>query len=120
MNDDYSHACYFADNDTTVYDGPLIETAAALPDAIEWLLKNNRCGDWNSQEKKHVLLEGIVEKDGTITNVKVVKSCKVDRLDREALRLVKSARYTPAKANGGKTVRSRYHIYIPFPPDRKP
>ncbi|GHT58765.1 hypothetical protein AGMMS50239_03960 [Bacteroidia bacterium] len=77
---------YYADEDTTVYDGPMLDSTAALPDAIYYFIKNNKYKDWDKNDKRRVMITGIVEKDGTITNVSIVSSSKVDKLDKEALR----------------------------------
>lgn len=63
------------------------------------------------QGKVHV--EFVVEKDGSITGVRIAKGVS-DDLDKEALRLVrKMPRWNPAK-NNGKVVRSRCRLPINF------
>ena len=62
-----------------------------------------------------VMVSFIVEKDGTITNPKIIRS--VDPLlDREAIRLILSMpRWIPGKQNG-KPVRVRYSLPVTFRP----
>lgn len=61
----------------------------------------------------HVVVSFIVEKDGSISNVSVVR--QVDpSLDREAKRVVKSMpRWNPGKQNG-KAVRTAYRVPVSF------
>lgn len=60
-----------------------------------------------------VVIEVIVEKDGTLSNHKIIKSAH-PALDKEALRLVKSMpKFTPAEQNG-KNVRVKYLLPINF------
>ena len=55
----------------------------------------------------------IVEKDGTISNAKVVRSVEPS-IDQEALRIVKSMpKWTPGKQNG-KPVRVKYNMPVVF------
>jgi len=55
----------------------------------------------------------VVEKDGSITNVKVVKTVE-ESLDAEALRLVKNMpRWIPGRQNG-VPIRVRYHVPVYF------
>ena len=60
-----------------------------------------------------VRIHFIVEKDGTLTNVKVPESVH-PALDAEAIRLIKAMpKWTPAQLDG-KAVRSKMIITIPF------
>lgn len=60
-----------------------------------------------------VICEFIVEKDGSISNVKVVKSVD-DDLDKEALRLINAMpKWRPGKQNG-KTVRCYFTMPVTF------
>lgn len=105
---------YQTDNDTTVYDGNTYDVPAELPDAISYFLKNNKYKEWKETDKTFVALQGIVEKDGTITGVNVRKSSDITVLDEEAVRLIKSAKYIPAKYKN-KNVRSKFTILVHFP-----
>ncbi len=56
----------------------------------------------------------VVEKDGSITDVNVVKSSGNDLLDQESVRVVKSMpRWNPGK-QGGKAVRVRFTLPVMF------
>jgi TonB family protein len=116
-NPERSHAAAYApmDPDTTVYSGLDVMTAE-LENATAWLRANNRYNDWGKSDRKLTVLQGIVEKDGSISNVRIFRSSGVKHLDAEALRLVKSAGYKPAMRQG-KPVRSKYSVVIPFPAD---
>ena len=60
-----------------------------------------------------VVVSFVVEKDGSISDTKVVKSV-YPSLDKEALRIVKGMpKWLPGKF-GGKSVRVRYSIPVPF------
>lgn len=60
-----------------------------------------------------VTISFVVEKDGSVTDVKVAKSVDPS-LDKEALRVVKSMpRWTPGKQNGA-TVRVKYNVPVNF------
>jgi TonB family protein len=108
----HGYAEYTSDDDTTVYNEP--DQTAMLPDAVNYFRQNNKFKDWNANDRKNVVLQGIVEKDGTITNVKILRSSKVKELDDEALRLIKSAKYAPGEMER-KAVRSKFTIGVPFP-----
>lgn len=62
-----------------------------------------------------VLVQFIVEKDGSISNVKIMKSI-FPSLDEEAIRLIKGMpRWNPGKQKG-KAVRVKYTIPVSFHP----
>ena len=64
-------------------------------------------------EQGRVFLQFIVEKDGSITNVKVDRGVSID-LDREAKRVIqRMPRWIPGQVNG-RNVRSRCRIPINF------
>lgn len=104
---------YQVTNDTTVYSGLNLDSTAELQDAINYFRNNNKYKDWK-EANTLVVLRGIVEKDGTITGVKIRRSSNVEILDKEALRLIKSAKYNPGTIKG-KTVRSDFDIVVRFP-----
>ena len=65
------------------------------------------------KEEGRVTLTYIVEKDGSISNIEVVRSVSPS-LDAEALRVIKSMpKWTPAK-NKGKIVRVSYTVPVTF------
>jgi len=103
----------FAHNDTTIYDIPT--NTAQLPDDITYFKQNNKYKDWDKNNSKVVILQGIVEKDGTISRVRILRSSNEKKLDEEALRLIKSAQYIPGKNAKGEDVRSKFSILVHFP-----
>lgn len=88
---------------------------AKLENAIEYLRANNKYKDWDAKDKKRVVLEGIVEKDSTLTNLKIRRACGVKELDEEALRLIKNKKISPGKDDNLNIIRSEWAIVIPFP-----
>ena len=55
---------------TTIYEMP--DNTAVLQDGSNYFLTNNKYRDWNEADRKRVVIQGVVEIDGTITDVKVV------------------------------------------------
>jgi len=82
---------------------------------LEYLAKNVKypvVAEENGVQGR-VILTFIVERDGSITNIKVVKSVDPS-LDKEAIRVVKSMpRWVPGKQNGSP-VRVEYSVPIVF------
>ena len=76
----------------------------------------------NAQGK--VYCEFVVEKDGSLSNIKVVRSAKNEWLDREAVRVITSMPNWKAGTMKGQAVRARYVIPVIFkiqtPPTRQP
>lgn len=80
-----------------------------------WVLENLQYPEISMEmgEQGKVFLKFIVEKDGTITNVEVIKGVSRD-LDNEAKRLMRSMpRWKPAESKGLK-VRSTYSMPLNF------
>ena len=102
-----------AANDTTIYEAP--SPTAELPDAMTYFRQNNKFKDWDKNNSKVVILQGIVEKNGTISDVRILRPSNVKELDDEALRLIQSAKYTPGKNPQGEDVRSKFTIPVYFP-----
>ena len=80
-----------------------------------YLLKNLKypkvAKEYNTQGK--VRVEFVVEKDGSLTNIKVTESLTPET-DAEAIRLIqKCPRWTPGMAQG-KPVRVRYTVPVKF------
>ena len=101
----------------TVYD--MVEELPGYPGGMEELMKflqEHVKYPKAAQEKGtegRVLVQFVVEKDGSITNVKKVKSVSPE-LDAEALRVVKSMpNWTPGKQRG-EAVRVKFTIPIVF------
>ena len=81
-------------------------------------VKNNRDGSLlqNDNKPSRVILEVIIEKDGRITNAKVVKSIDSSH-DNDALRIIrKMPKWTPAKQNGNTV---RFKMLIPISYNKK-
>ncbi len=105
------------DDTKKVYD--VVEKMPAYPGGIQALMKflqeNVNYPD-KAQEKNvqgRVIVSFIVEKDGSITDVEVIRSVDPS-LDAEALRVVKSMpRWIPGKQNG-VPVRVKYNVPISF------
>ena len=82
---------------------------------MEYLAENTRYPKEFEESCIHgrVIVTLVIEKDGSITNVKVVRSLD-PRLDEEAVRIVSSMpKWYPGKQNG-VTVRVRYIIPVTF------
>ena len=99
--------------DTTIYDLPT--NTAELVDAITYFRQNNKFNDRDKNDSKLVVLQGVVEKNGTISDVKILRPSNITELDDEALRLIKSAKYAPGKNSNGEDVRSKITIPVQFP-----
>ena len=88
------------------FPGGLSELKKYLVENVQYPLQEEH---WNGT----VLVEFIVETDGSITNVKVIHSVH-PRLDAEAVRLIKGMpKWIPAE-NNGEPVRAYYNIPIQF------
>ena len=59
-----------------------------------------------------VYVQAVVNKDGTVREAKVIRG-KGSGLDKEALRVVEQAEFTPAKYNG-EAVPARKTLFVPF------
>ena len=78
-------------------------------------VRNNRDGSLllNDNRPNRVIIEVIIEKDGSIANAKVVKSIDLSH-DNDALRIIRNMpKWTPAKLNG-KTIRHKMLIPISY------
>ena len=91
------------------------EFPGGMPALMSWLSKNLQYPQ-SAQENNvqgRVIVRFVVEKDGSIGNVNIVKGVDKD-LDREALRVVKKMqKWQPAK-NNGVTVRSYFTLPVTF------
>ena len=66
-----------------------------------------------AKEQGRVVVQFIVEKDGTVTGVKTVRSV-TPALDAEAVRVIKAMpKWTPGK-QGGQPVRVNYNVPVSF------
>ena len=78
-----------------------------------YLEENLQWPDVESCVQGRVTVSFMVERDGTISDVKVVRSLD-PAFDEEALRLVKNMpRWNPASLNGER-IRQRFYLPIPF------
>ena len=90
---------------------------ASLTDWESYFRTNNKYKNWDSKDEKMVLINAIIEKDSTATQVKVVgKGCGVKELEEEAVRLIKAAKVSPASDEHGNLLRSNWFIPVYFPP----
>lgn len=84
-------------------------------DLMQYLSQNIRYPK-NSQKKGEqgrVIVQFIVERDGSVRDAKVVRSVSKD-LDKEALRVVRQMpKWTPGKKDG-KAVRARFTLPVTF------
>ena len=93
------------------------ETPTIKGNPKEYFRKNNKFKDWDANDPKKVLLEYIVEKNGTASNIEIKKSSGNKELDDEALRLIKEAVYLPGTNLDGEPIRcGNTVIYVFFPP----
>lgn len=107
----------YSQSDDDVYS--LVEEAAQFPGGQTEMLKYLQTNLQYPEEAKandvhgRVIVSFIVEKDGSLSNVKVMKSLG-SGCDEEAIRLVNSMpKWKPGK-NGGKEVRARITIPVSF------
>jgi len=78
----------------------------------EWIQKNQKKPEGDKIGRCYVNF--IVEKDGSLSEIKVVRSAGDEKLDEEAVRLMKTMpRWNPGKLRG-KYVRCRFRLAIPF------
>ena len=100
----------YAPAQTDLGDNPLnFHTVEDLPkfpggavEMMKWLTKNLRYPSDAQRNKKEgkVVVQFIVNKDGTMSDLKVVKSAQYASLDREALRVMrKMPKWTPGVQN---------------------
>ncbi|MBR5391546.1 MAG: TonB family protein [Prevotella sp.] len=105
--------------DTKVYDVP--ETMPEFPGGTQALMEYIRNNiKWPSDEpdiQGRVIVSFVVEKDGSVSNAKVVKSVH-PAFDAEALRVVNGMpKWTPGKQNG-EPVNTKYVMPVTFKSDQ--
>lgn len=62
-----------------------------------------------------VITQFIVEKDGSLSDIKVIRKGKLPSLDAEALRVVKTLpKFTPGRNEEGQPVRVKYTLPVNF------
>ena len=115
-------------NDTTTYVGLQTNNNTKIPDCTidswpkflggdkafyRFLAKNLKWPKTNEDIQGKVIVSFIVEKNGTLTHIIIVRSLGI-LFDKEALRVIKLfPHWKPAKING-KPVRSKFYIPIQF------
>lgn len=103
------------EEDTTIYASASdVETTAILENAQAYFRMNNKYKDWDQKDKKTVIVQCVVEKDSTASNIQV-RGCGNKELDNEAIRLIKEAKITPAEKGNRMLVRSLWTILVHFP-----
>lgn len=79
---------------------------------IEWIQRNQKKPEGDPVGR--CILNFVVEKDGSLSEIKVLRSSGNEKMDEESIRLIKTMpRWTPGKLNGEK-VRCRYTLRIYF------
>jgi TonB family protein len=101
-------------NKNKVYD--FVEEMPSFPGGLEamfeWIQRNQKKPEGDPVGR--CILNFVVEKDGSLSEVKVVRSSGNEKLDEESIRLVKSMpRWNPGKQNG-ENVRCRYSLPVSF------
>ena len=105
------------DGDNKIYE--VVEEQASFPGGntamVQWLSQNMRYPVTAKKDniQGRVLVQFVVEKDGSISNVAVVRSID-SPLDKEAVRVVKAMpKWNPGK-HKGQIVRSKFTLPINF------
>ena len=91
------------------------EEYCGLSGMMVWINKNVRYPQTaiEMNEQGRVFLQFVVEKDGSITNIKVVRGVSSE-IDKEALRVIqKMPKWTPG-VSAGKPIRCRARLPINF------
>ena len=101
-------------NKNKVYD--FVEELPSFPGGlkalIEWIQRNQKKPEGDPVGR--CILNFVVEKDGSLSEIKVLRSSGNEKLDEESIRLVKTMpRWNPGKQNG-ENVRCRFTLDIPF------
>jgi len=108
-----------AQNKDQVYDFVSVQKQPAYPGGIakfyEYIKKEMKYPEAAKKNKTEgkVFLSFVVEKDGSLTEIKVTRSLSTET-DAEAVRVLKnSPKWTPAQQNN-KPVRVKYNINVNF------
>ena len=101
-------------NKNKVYD--FVEELPSFPGGLEamfeWIQRNQKKPEGDPVGR--CILNFVVEKDGSLSEIKVLRSSGNEKMDEESIRLIKTMpRWTPGKLNGEK-VRCRYTLRIYF------
>lgn len=93
------------------------ETPVFKEAPMQYFRNNNRYKDWSIEDKREVVLEYIVEKDGSTSDIIIKKSSNNKELDEEAVRLIKEAQHLPGTSLKGEYIRcGNTIITVFFPP----
>lgn len=94
-----------------------IKHTAILDKAKEYFRQKNIYKDWDPKDKKETRLSFIVEKNGTTSSVEVIQSSGVEKLDREAIRLIEEAHFLHGTNLKNEPIRcGDMEIIVYFPP----
>lgn len=104
--------------DSSIYEN--FEFPALFPggqEALEKYLKSKLRLHYKSLKKvtnPRIILRFVIDKDGSVSKVEVVRSSGNKRIDKECVRVVrKMPRWQPA-SESGKTLQVRYYLPIPL------
>ena len=101
-------------NDSTIYllTSEMPEFQGGHQALLKYIEENFRCMDSISESKGIIICEFVVEVDGSLSNVEIVRSSENHLLDAEAIRIIKQMpNWIPGK-HQGKPVRVKYRIPI--------
>jgi protein TonB len=111
---------FLAQNETKVEVYTITEESASFPGGIPQMMEYMKTNTKYPQKCRMLLVGGkaflkfVVNEDGTIINVEVLKSAGMEDLDQEAVRVVKSMPiWTPAKMKG-KPVKCYFNLPFNF------
>jgi periplasmic protein TonB len=101
--------------DNNIYSSAGIEVQPEFPGGLaafgKYVQKNYRAPELEEELKGRVFVEFVVEKDGSLTDIKVIRDLGFGT-GAEAIRMLKSApRWKPGVQNG-KTIRVKYNLPI--------
>jgi TonB family protein len=83
--------------DTLIYyfsDQKKIHNTPYFENYTEYCRDNNKYKNWDKNDKRETIVGFVVEKDGTTSYVKVIKSSGIEMLDNEAIRLAKQMKHS--------------------------
>lgn len=85
---------------------------------MRYLSKNVHYPEAISRDKigGRVVVDFVVERDGTLSNIQIRESSKVRLLDKEALRVVSNMEKWIPGSKDGQNVRVKFHLPIVFRP----
>lgn len=103
-------------NDSTIY--RVTEIMPAFPGGqlalFKYIEENFRCMDSISESKGIIICEFVVEVDGSLSNVEIVRSSGNHLLDAEAIRIIKQMPNWTSGKQKGIPVKVKYNIPIKF------